>query len=135
MRSPESSPRIADEMTKRIFDFVFSAALLIVLSPLLLLTALAIRLTSKGPVIFKQIRSGRDGAPFEIWKFRTMVPDADRAGLVITTAGDPRVTRVGAWLRRTKLDELPQLVNVLRGEMSFVGPRPEVPKYVALYTK
>ena len=119
---------------KRLFDLVLSASLLVLFSPLLVLVAVAIRLNSKGPVVFRQARSGKDGVPFDIWKFRTMVADADRLGPIITTAGDSRVTRVGALLRRTKLDELPQLVNVLRGEMSFVGPRPEVPKYVALYT-
>jgi FlaA1/EpsC-like NDP-sugar epimerase/lipopolysaccharide/colanic/teichoic acid biosynthesis glycosyltransferase len=121
-------------MIKRAFDIVMSAGLLLVSSPLLVLIAIVIRLESRGPVIFRQTRSGKDGVPFDIWKFRTMVADADRLGPVITTAGDSRVTRVGAFLRRTKLDELPQLVNVLRGDMSFVGPRPEVPKYVALYT-
>lgn len=121
-------------MTKRLFDIVVSAVLLALSSPVLLLVAIAIRLDSRGPVIFRQARSGKGGVPFDIFKFRTMVANADRLGPVITTAGDPRVTRVGGWLRRTKLDELPQLVNVLRGEMSFVGPRPEVPRYVALYT-
>jgi len=121
-------------MTKRAIDIALSASALVLLGPILLLVAVAIRLDSRGSIIFRQARAGRDGVPFGIWKFRTMVADAERLGPVITTAGDARVTRVGAWLRRTKLDELPQLVNVLRGEMSFVGPRPEVPKYVALYT-
>jgi len=122
-------------MTKRLFDVALSATLLVISSPVLLLIAIAIRLESRGPAIFRQARVGKDEVSFDIWKFRTMVEDAARLGPVITTAGDSRVTRVGAWLRRTKLDELPQLVNVLRGEMSFVGPRPEVPKYVALYTQ
>src|SRR5262245_5331247 len=104
------------------------------LSPLLLAAALGVKLGDGGPVLFRQARVGRHGRPFQILKFRTMIVDAERAGLSITAAGDPRVTPVGRWLRRTKLDELPQLFNVLWGEMSFVGPRPEVPKYVACYT-
>ncbi len=103
------------------------------LSPVFLLIALAIRLDSTGPVFFRQARIGRGGVPFRIIKFRSMTPDAPEKGPQITSAGDPRVTRVGRILRRTKLDEFPQLINVLKGEMSFVGPRPEVPSYVAFY--
>jgi len=112
-----------------------SSAALIVASPLLLLIAAAIKLTSPGPVLFRQPRVGRGGRSFAIWKFRTMVEGAHDRGPAITASGDPRVTPVGRLLRRTKLDELPQLVNVWRGEMSLVGPRPEVPRYVAGYSE
>lgn len=118
---------------KRVFDLVISAAGLTVLSPLLLLTAALIKLTSRGPVLFRQERMGRGFRPFQICKFRTMAADAERKGGPLTAGRDPRITRVGSILRKTKIDELPQLINVLRGEMSFVGPRPEVPKYVELY--
>ncbi|MFA5205792.1 MAG: sugar transferase [Lentisphaeria bacterium] len=119
---------------KRLFDLAAAVGGLLVLSPLLVLTALAVKLTSPGPVLFCQERVGRGGRPFRILKFRTMVADAERRGLRITAGGDPRVTPVGRLLRRYKLDELPQLWNVAVGEMSLVGPRPEVAKYVALYT-
>jgi lipopolysaccharide/colanic/teichoic acid biosynthesis glycosyltransferase len=118
----------------RIIDAAASGIGLIVLSPLFLLIALAIKLTSPGPVFYRSMRVGRNGAPFRIYKFRSMVSDADKRGPGITAAGDPRITPVGRLLRRTKLDELPQLINVLKGEMSLVGPRPEDPRYVALYT-
>jgi lipopolysaccharide/colanic/teichoic acid biosynthesis glycosyltransferase len=107
---------------------------LVVLSPLLLTVALLVKLGSPGPVFFRGKRIGRKGELFRVYKFRTMVTDAARRGPGITAAGDPRVTRVGRFLRRTKLDEFPQLINVLRGDMSLVGPRPEDPRYVALYT-
>lgn len=118
---------------KRAFDILSSAAGLALLSPLLVVIAAAVKLDSPGPVLYRGRRMGRYGREFYIWKFRTMVTGADRAGPGITVADDSRVTRVGRLLRRTKLDELPQLVNVLRGEMSIVGPRPEDPRYVALY--
>lgn len=118
---------------KRAFDFLLSSLGLLFLSPLFLLLAAAIRLDSPGPVFFRQERAGKEGIPFRIFKFRSMVSDTLEKGPLITAAGDPRVTRVGRFLRRTKLDELPQLLNVWRGEMSLVGPRPEVPVYVALY--
>jgi lipopolysaccharide/colanic/teichoic acid biosynthesis glycosyltransferase len=118
---------------KRVFDLMASAAGLLLLAPLLLGIALWIRLDSPGPALFLQERIGRAGRPFRICKFRTMVADAPGRGLQITAGRDPRITRAGAFLRRTKLDELPQLVNVLSGDMSLVGPRPEVPRYVALY--
>lgn len=111
---------------KRAFDVVGATALLVVLSPLLALIAVAIRLDSRGPALFRQTRAGRDDVPFEILKFRSMVVDADRDGMV-TALGDPRVTRVGRILRMTSLDELPQLVNVVAGQMSLVGPRPLLP--------
>ncbi len=122
-------------MTKRLLDILLSAAGLLLLSPLLLLIAVAVRVDSAGPVLFRQSRVGRGGEPFEILKFRSMV-HAGRdivTGPEVTASTDRRITRLGAILRRSKLDELPQLFNVLRGDMSLVGPRPEVPRYVALY--
>lgn len=119
---------------KRAMDIVISAAALCVLWPVLLLIALAIVVDDPGPVFYRQVRVGRGGRPFRIFKFRTMVVDADKKGLSITVGRDSRITRVGAFLRKTKLDELAQLLNVLCGQMSFVGPRPEVPRYVELYT-
>lgn len=118
-------------MAKRAFDICCAALGLALLAPLLLVLALWIKLDSPGPVLFRQQRVGRQGRPFLIHKFRTM--RVDNAGPQITVGADPRITRSGAWLRRYKLDELPQLWDVLRGAMSLVGPRPEVPKYVALY--
>ena len=118
-------------MLKRAFDIVVAALALVLLSPLLLMTALLVKLDSSGPVFFRQQRVGRHGVPFHIHKFRTMADGAP--GLPITVGADPRITRAGAWLRRTRLDELPQLWDVLRGRMSLVGPRPEVPRYVAHY--
>jgi lipopolysaccharide/colanic/teichoic acid biosynthesis glycosyltransferase len=117
---------------KRLFDLAASIAALVVLSPLLAAIAIAVKLTSRGPVIHRGVRIGRGGVPFRILKFRTMRVDAE--GPSITRGGDPRVTPVGRLLRRTKLDELPQLVNVVRGEMSLTGPRPEAEEYVRLYT-
>ncbi len=121
-------------MAKRCYDVFFSALGLILLSPLLLLIILVIKLTDRGPVFYRQKRIGQYGIPFNIWKFRTMVPDADKHGPSVTGSGDRRITRFGRILRGTKLDELPQLWNVLRGEMSLVGPRPEMACYVDLYT-
>lgn len=120
-------------MIKRLFDVVVAAAGLLVLSPLFAILALAIKLTSRGPVFFRQERVGRDFQPFRIYKFRTMVVDAPKLGGQITAGRDPRITSIGHVLRKTKLDELPQLLNVLSGEMSLVGPRPEVPKYVEMF--
>lgn len=121
-------------IAKRAMDIVISGAALVVLSPVLLLVALLIKIDDPGPVFYRQVRVGRNGKPFRIFKFRTMVVDADKKGLQITVGRDPRITRMGALLRKTKLDELAQLLNVFVGDMSFVGPRPEVPKYVELYT-
>jgi lipopolysaccharide/colanic/teichoic acid biosynthesis glycosyltransferase len=118
---------------KRLLDLSVAAVGLLVTAPLLLLIALAVRLESPGPVLFRQRRVGRYGREFEILKFRSMRHDSG-PGPLITAAGDRRVTRIGALIRSTKLDELPQLWNVLRGDMSIVGPRPEVPCYVALYS-
>jgi lipopolysaccharide/colanic/teichoic acid biosynthesis glycosyltransferase len=119
---------------KRVFDLLLSATGLILLSPLLLLLALLVKVSDGGPVLFKQERVGLGGRRFLIWKFRSMVVNADRIGIPVTRDGDPRITRVGRFLRKTKLDELPQLWNVFVGEMSLVGPRPEVSKYVERYT-
>ena len=119
---------------KRVMDIVISGGALLVIWPVLLLIALAIKIDDPGPVFYRQVRVGRNGKTFRIFKFRTMVVDADKKGLQITVGRDHRITRVGALLRKTKLDELAQLINVFTGEMSFVGPRPEVPKYVDLYT-
>ena len=119
---------------KRVMDIVISGGALFVLWPVLVLIALAIRIDDPGPVFYRQVRVGKDGKEFRIFKFRTMVVDADKKGLQITVGRDNRITRMGRLLRRTKLDELAQLINVFTGEMSFVGPRPEVPKYVNLYT-
>ena len=118
-------------MTKRMFDVAVSAVALVVLSPVLLLCAVAIRLDSRGPALFRQERVGLGGTTFLIHKFRSL--RVGPVGALISPSGDPRVTRVGAFLRRTKLDELPQLFDVLVGHMSLVGPRPEVPRYAALW--
>lgn len=119
---------------KRTFDVFASFFGLLVLSPILILIALLIVLTSSGGVFFRQVRVGRNGKEFRIFKFRTMVKDAEAKGMQITVGNDSRVTTIGKFLRKCKLDELPQLINVLLGQMSFVGYRPEVPKYVAMYT-
>lgn len=121
-------------VAKRAMDIVGSGAALCVLWPLFLLIALAIVLDDPGPVFYRQVRVGRDGKAFRIFKFRSMIADADKKGLSITVGRDSRITRVGRFLRKTKLDELAQLLNVFAGQMSFVGPRPEVPRYTALYT-
>jgi lipopolysaccharide/colanic/teichoic acid biosynthesis glycosyltransferase len=119
----------------RALDVVLAAALLVVTTPLLALAALAIRLESRGPVFYRQLRVGRDGEPFELWKLRTMVPGAESMGAgIYVVEGDPRITRTGRLLRRFSLDELPNLVNVLRGEMAIVGPRPTVQEQVDRYT-
>lgn len=121
-------------LLKRTADIALSLGGLVVLSPVLLLCGIAIKLDSPGEVFYRQVRVGKDGVPFRIFKFRTMQKDADKKGLEITVGGDARITRVGHFLRKTKLDELAQLLNILKGDMSFVGPRPEVPRYVELYT-
>jgi lipopolysaccharide/colanic/teichoic acid biosynthesis glycosyltransferase len=121
-------------VTKRVFDLACSGLGLIVLAPIMLVVAGLICLDSPGPIFFQQERIGLRGRSFKIFKFRTMRVDADKLGGQLTVGRDPRITRVGRFLRKSKLDELPQLFNVWQGEMSLVGPRPEVPKYVALYT-
>jgi len=120
-------------MAKRLFDLLGASLGLLLLSPLLLAIAAAIKLDSHGPVFFRQQRVGRRGVPFRIHKFRTMVADAPQRGPALTVGDDLRITRLGRWLRRTRLDELPQLLDVLAGSMSLVGPRPELPRYVAHY--
>lgn len=120
-------------MAKRLFDWLASSVGLLILAPLLILLALLIKLDSRGPVFFRQERVGRGGKLFRIHKFRTMVIDAEHQGAQITVGADPRITRLGRWLRKTKLDELPQLFDVWIGHMSFVGPRPEVTVYVSYY--
>jgi lipopolysaccharide/colanic/teichoic acid biosynthesis glycosyltransferase len=126
-------PRPVYRCAKRALDVLASCAGLIVASPILLAAALAVKLDSRGPVLFAQQRVGRNFRPFRIYKFRTMVVDAEKRGGQITFGADPRITRVGRVLRKTKLDELPQLLNVLLGDMSLVGPRPEVPRYVEMF--
>lgn len=120
---------------KRFFDIVVSLLGILITSPILLVVSLLIKLTSKGTVFYKQERIGKNEKPFFILKFRTMVVNADQQGLKITVGGDKRITGVGKFLRKSKLDELPQLFNVLFGQMSLVGPRPEVAEYVALYNE
>jgi lipopolysaccharide/colanic/teichoic acid biosynthesis glycosyltransferase len=126
--------RPLEEGVRRALDTTAAGVGLVLLSPVLLAAALAVRLSSPGPVLFRQERIGLAGRPFQILKFRTMRVDAERHGGQLTVGADPRVTAVGRFLRAWKLDELPQLLNVVRGEMALVGPRPEVPRYVALYT-
>lgn len=120
-------------IAKRVFDLFFSVVGLLLLAPVFLLIAIWIKLDSAGPVFFRQVRVGRFGKPFRIFKFRTMCAEGEATGKQITVGDDARITRAGRFLRRYKLDELPQLLNVVKGEMSLVGPRPEVPRYVALY--
>ena len=122
------------KLSKRTFDLCLTLPGLLLVSPVLLVAAALIWCDDRGPVFFRQQRVGRGGAAFAMWKFRTMVVNAEQLGKQITIGRDPRITRVGAWLRKTKIDELPQLFNVITGEMSLVGPRPEVPRYVALYS-
>lgn len=119
---------------KRIFDFFAALILLIILSPIMLVLAIMIKLESKGPVFYRQERITKYGQKFRIFKFRTMVQDADKKGALVTMGEDPRITKVGNKIRKCRLDELPQLLNVIKGEMSFVGTRPEVEKYVKEYS-
>lgn len=119
---------------KRIFDFIAALILLIILSPIMLILAIMIKLESKGPVFYRQERITKYGKKFRIFKFRTMVQDADKKGSLVTMGQDPRITKVGNKIRKCRLDELPQLLNVIKGEMSFVGTRPEVEKYVNEYS-
>jgi lipopolysaccharide/colanic/teichoic acid biosynthesis glycosyltransferase len=116
-------------MKKRLFDFIISLSILIIISPVVIFLALIIKVFSGSPVIYKQERIGIKGKVFKLYKFRTMFVNADKIGTSVTAKNDSRVTPVGRFLRRFKLDELPQLINVLRGDMSFVGPRPDVPGY------
>lgn len=124
-----------NKVVKRIFDLICSTLGLIVLSPVLIVIAIKIKFGSDGPIFFKQIRIGENNKEFEILKFRTMVVDAEKLGRQITVGNDSRITKIGGFLRKYKLDELPQLINVFKGDMSLVGPRPEVPRYVKLYNE
>jgi len=127
-------PGVRRQFARRALDLALALPGLVLLSPLLVGIAALVKATSRGPVLYVQERVGRFGVPFRLFKFRSMRVGSDHAGALVTGEGDPRVTPFGRWLRRTKLDELPQLWNVARGEMSLVGPRPEVPRYVAHYT-
>lgn len=118
----------------RFFDFILSLVGLVVLAPIFIVLAIWIKIDSKGPVFYKQVRVGQNSIDFGLFKFRSMVVDADKKGLITVGGRDPRITRSGYFIRKYKLDELPQLINVLVGDMSLVGPRPEVRKYVELYT-
>ena len=118
----------------RFFDFILSLVGLVVLAPIFIVLAIGIKIDSKGPVFYKQVRVGQNSIDFGLFKFRSMVVDADKKGLITVGGRDPRITRSGYFIRKYKLDELPQLINVLLGDMSLVGPRPEVRKYVELYT-
>src|SRR5438552_2122313 len=119
---------------KHTFDVAVALIALVLLAPVFMLLGLLVKLGSQGPILYRATRVGWHARPFVLYKFRTMVDGADQLGAGITAQGDMRVTPIGRWLRRTKLDELPQLLNVLKGDMSLVGPRPEDPRYVALYT-
>ncbi len=119
---------------KRIFDMLVAALGLVILAPVFAIIGVWIKATSPGPIFYRARRAGRNGVPFGLYKFRSMVVDADRVGGGITAGDDPRITRTGRFLRRAKLDELPQLLNVMKGDMSLVGPRPEDPRYVESYT-
>lgn len=130
LRVAAEAGEIDGAMAKRVFDLVVASVLLALLAPLLLVIAAWVRVDSPGPALFRQQRVGRGGRAFRIHKFRTMVVDAPRRGPALTVGDDPRITRAGRWLRRRRLDELPQLIDVVRGDMSLVGPRPEVPRYV-----
>ena len=141
LRTPEVRPyydrlarRRGSLILKRGFDVAVSALMLVALSPVFLALAVAIKCDSPGPVFYRQVRVTQYGRQFRIFKFRSMVQDADRRGSLVTVSGDSRITRVGHFIRSCRLDELCQLIDVLRGTMTFVGPRPEVPKYVAAYT-
>jgi len=120
---------------KRAFDLLVAAAILLMTVPLFVVVAVLVKRSSPGPVFYRSQRVGRGGDTFGMVKFRTMVTGADRVGPLVTRAGDPRVTPIGGWLRRTKIDELPTLLNVLAGDMSLVGPRPENPRSASLYTQ
>lgn len=118
---------------KRFLDFVLALLGIIFLLPIFIVIAILIKKEDGGSVLFKQVRVGQNGKPFKIYKFRTMVENAEKLGSQVTKGDDPRITKIGKFLRKYKLDELPQLLNVLKGDMSLVGPRPEVPKYVEAY--
>jgi lipopolysaccharide/colanic/teichoic acid biosynthesis glycosyltransferase len=121
-------------MMKRLFDIAASLAGLLILSPLLCIIALLIKIQSPGPIFYRGVRTGLHGKPFRIFKFRSMIVEAEKVGGPSTANNDPRLTKIGKFIRTYKLDELPQLINIIKGEMSFVGPRPQVEKYTKLYT-
>ncbi len=121
-------------LLKRIFDICMSLILLIILSPIILVLSIWIKLDSEGPVFYRQERITKYGKKFKIFKFRTMIQDADKKGSLITIGEDPRITKIGSKIRKCRIDEIPQLLNILKGDMSFVGTRPEVAKYVEKYT-
>jgi len=127
--------KILGNIAKRFFDIICSTFGLIILAPFFIIIAIIIKATTAGPIFFRQIRVGRYGREFSIHKFRTMVVNAENIGLHITVGNDVRITGIGKFLRKTKLDELPQLIDVLQGNMSLVGPRPEVPEYVKTYPR
>lgn len=119
---------------KRGFDIILSLIIFVILSPIFIVLSIVIKIDSKGPIMFKQVRVTQYGREFKIFKFRTMVNNADKIGTQVTMKNDARITRVGCFLRKSRLDEIPQLLNIILGDMSFVGTRPEVPKYVSEYT-
>jgi len=122
-------------MLKRFFDFIIALIALIIFGPLFLILSILIKKDSKGPVFYRQIRIGKDGKSFKIFKFRTMVNNADKSGVTSTKDDDVRITKMGKFIRKYNLDELAQFINVLKGEMSIVGPRPEIPYYVNMFTE
>lgn len=122
-------------ITKRAFDIIACSVALVLLSPFYICIAMLVILDSKGGALYRQVRVGRNGKEFFLLKFRTMRQDADKTGSLITIGNDSRVTRIGTFLRKYKIDELPQFINIIKGDMSIVGPRPEVPKYVTLYNE
>jgi exopolysaccharide biosynthesis polyprenyl glycosylphosphotransferase len=133
VRNPTTGPHY---YTRRVLDILFSLALMLLLLPAFLIAAVAIKLTSPGPVIYRQKRVGVEGKPFVVYKLRTMVENAEaKTGAVLASADDARVTPMGRWLRQFRLDELPQLVNILKGDMTFVGPRPERPEFVEAFSE
>ncbi len=141
MKNPEVKPyydslkeKTASLIGKRVFDLFVSVLMIVILTPLILITAVAIEIDSRGPVFYRQARITQYGREFRIFKFRSMIVDADRNGAFLTVNNDNRITRVGKILRKTKLDEIPQLFNIVSGDMTFVGTRPEVKKYVDEYT-
>ena len=133
--SVSKDQHIRPNWAKRSFDILFAGTTLLLSSPLFLVGSLLAKVQSTGPVFYKAKRVGKGGTIFEMYKFRTMVVNADQIGIGLTTHKDSRVTRIGRFLRFTKLDELPNLINVVKGEMSLIGPRPEAPKYVKYYTE
>jgi len=122
-------------MWKRVFDFIISLIVLIIFGPLFLILGILIKKDSEGPVFYRQVRIGKDGKPFRIFKFRTMVNNADKSGVTSTKEDDVRITKMGRFIRKYNFDELAQFINVLKGEMSIVGPRPEIPYYVNMFTE